>query len=73
MFDHGTGHDVVGDFVSGTDTLDLSAFGFASFQDVQTATHDDGGGNAVIDLGNGDTVTLTGVTLSHLHGGDFIL
>jgi Ca2+-binding RTX toxin-like protein len=72
LFDHGTGQDTVGDFVSGTDKLDLSAFGFASFSAVQAATHDVGG-NAVIDLGGGDSVTLTGVTTSQLQSGDVIL
>ncbi|THD34590.1 MAG: hypothetical protein E7773_14495, partial [Sphingomonas sp.] len=72
VFDHGTGQDSVGDFVSGTDRLDLSAFGFASFSDVQAATHDVGG-NAVIDLGGGDTVTLTGFLSSQLQSGDVIL
>jgi Ca2+-binding RTX toxin-like protein len=72
VFDHGTGQDTVGDFVSGSDKLDLSAFGFASFSDVQAATHDVGG-NAVIDLGNGDSVTLSGVLTSQLQSGDVIL
>ncbi|MEO7689450.1 MAG: calcium-binding protein [Sphingomonas sp.] len=73
VFDHSTGQDVVGDFSSGVDKLDLSAFGFASFQDVQNASHDDGGGDLVIDLDNGDTVTLMGVTTSQLQSGDVIL
>ncbi|MEP7007876.1 MAG: calcium-binding protein, partial [Sphingomonas bacterium] len=72
VFDHGTGQDVVGDFVSGTDRLDLSAFGFASFTDVLTATHDVGG-NAVIDLGGGDNVTLSGFISAQLQSGDVIL
>ena len=72
VFDHGTGHDVVGDFVSGSDQLDLSAFGFTSVQDVQNAAHDVGS-DMVIDLGNGDSVTLTGMASFQLHGGDLIL
>jgi Ca2+-binding RTX toxin-like protein len=72
LFDHGTGQDTVADFVSGSDKLDLSAFGFADFTAVQAATHDVGG-NAVIDLGGGDSVTLTGVTSSQLQSGDVIL
>jgi len=71
VFAHGTGQDTIGDFVSGTDKIDLTAFGFASYQAVINATHDVGG-NAVIDLGNGDQVTLTGVTTAQLHSGDFI-
>ncbi|MEO7691517.1 MAG: calcium-binding protein, partial [Sphingomonas sp.] len=72
VFDLGTGQDTVGDFVSGSDKLDLSAFGFADFTAVQAATHDVGG-NAVIDLGGGDTVTLTGVLSGQLQSGDVIL
>jgi Ca2+-binding RTX toxin-like protein len=71
VFAHGTGQDTIGDFVAGTDKIDLTAIGFASYQDVINATHDVGG-NAVIDLGNGDQVTLTGVTTAQLHSGDFI-
>lgn len=71
VFAHGTGQDSIGDFVTGTDKIDLTAIGFASYQDVINATHDVGG-NAVIDLGNGDQVTLTGVTTAQLHSGDFI-
>ena len=71
VFGHGTGQDSIGDFVAGTDKIDLTAIGFASYQDVINATHDVGG-NAVIDLGNGDQLTLTGVTTAQLHSGDFI-
>jgi len=71
VFAHGTGQDSIGDFVAGTDKIDLTAIGFASYQDVINATHDVGG-NAVIDLGNGDQVILTGVTTAQLHSGDFI-
>lgn len=71
VFNLGTGQDTVGDFVSGTDKLNLSAF-FADFTSVQAATQDVGG-NAVIDLGGGNTVTLTGVTSSQLQSGDVIV
>lgn len=73
VFEHGTGIDTVMDFVSGTDKLDLSAIGFVNFAAVQAATHDDAGGNAVIDLGNGESVTLMGVSSSQLQSGDVIL
>ena len=69
VFAAGTGQDVVSDFASGTDHLDLSAFGFGSFAAVQAAMHDDGG-NAVIDLGGGNTVTLTGVLSAQIQSGD---
>jgi hypothetical protein len=62
----------VGDFVSGTDKIDLIAFGFADFAAVQAATTDVGG-SAVIDLGGGNSVTLAGVLEAQLQAGDFIL
>ena len=72
VFGHGTRKDVVGDFVTGTDKLDLTAFGFSDFAAVQAATHDVNG-NAVIDFGSGDSVTLTGVLKAQLHSGDVII
>ncbi|MDB5678844.1 Calx-beta domain-containing protein [Sphingomonas bacterium] len=66
----GVGHDTVGDFASGTDRLDLTAY-FADFTTFQAATHDVGG-NAVIDLGNGETVTLSGVLSAQIQSGDVI-
>ena len=71
VFASGTGHDSVGDFVSGSDKLDLSAF-FTSFAAVQAATHDVGG-NAVIDLGGGNDVTLSGFLTAMLQSGDVIV
>ncbi|MDB5680122.1 M10 family metallopeptidase C-terminal domain-containing protein [Sphingomonas bacterium] len=73
VFDHGTGQDTVYDFVSGTDQLDLTTIGFANFAAFQAATHDDGDGNAVVDLGGGDTVTLLGVHSNQIQSGDVIL
>jgi len=70
-FASGTGQDSVGDFLSGSDKLDLSAF-FTSFAQVQAATHDVGG-NAVIDLGGGDSVTLSGFLTAQLQSGDVIV
>ncbi|WP_448660078.1 calcium-binding protein [Sphingomonas sp. CJ99] len=72
VFARGTGGDVIGDFQSGTDRIDLSAFGFASFAAVQAAMGENGG-TAFIDLGNGDFIVLNGVAMSTLGAGDFIL
>lgn len=73
LFAAGSGQDTVGDFVSGSDKLDLSAFGFADFAAVQAATTDNGSGYAVIDLGGGNSVTLFGVAEAQLQSGDVIL
>ncbi|WP_448660079.1 calcium-binding protein [Sphingomonas sp. CJ99] len=72
VFTRGTGGDVIGDFQAGTDRIDLSAFGFASFAAVQAAMGDNGG-TAFINLGNGDFIVLNGVAKAALGAGDFIL
>lgn len=72
VFGTGSGQDIVGDFVSGTDKLNLAAYGFADFAAVQAATSDVGG-NAVINLGGGNNVTLNGVLTATLQSGDVIL
>ena len=73
VFDVGGAHDSVFDFTSGTDKLDLTAFGFTSFAQVQAAMHDDINGHAVIDFGNGDDVTLLTVSSAQVQSGDVIL
>ncbi len=72
VFEHGTGGDVIGDFTTGTDKIDLSAFGFANFQAVVNSMHEMNGTTA-IDLGGGDFIVLNGVANASLHAGDFIL
>ena len=68
VFAASVGQDIVSDFVSGTDKLDLDLY-FADFAAFQAATTDVGG-NAVVDLGNGLTVTLTGVLEAQIQSGD---
>jgi len=72
VFARGTGGDVIGDFVAGTDRIDLSAFGFTSYAQVEAALGEYGG-TAFLTLGNGDMVVLNGVARSALSAGDFIL
>jgi hypothetical protein len=72
VFEHGTGGDVIGDFTAGTDKIDLSAFGFAGFAQVQSAMVENGGTTA-INLGGGDFIVINGVAEASLHAGDFIL
>ena len=72
VFDNGTGQDIVMDFVSGSDKLDFRTLGFTSFAQVQAATTDVGG-NAVIDLGGGNSVTLTGFLKAQLQSGDVLI
>ncbi len=72
VFERGTGGDVIGDFVAGTDRIDLSAFGFTSFAQVEAVLGEQGG-TAFLTLGNGDMVVLNGVARAALSAGDFIL
>jgi Ca2+-binding RTX toxin-like protein len=72
VFEHGTGGDVIGDFVAGTDKIDLTAFGFANFDTLVNSMHEVNGTTA-IDLGGGDFIVLNGVAEASLHAGDFIL
>ena len=65
VFAGGGGNDVVLDFEAGSDMLqiasDINGTGVHSAEDV-AARATTVGGNTVIDLGHGDTVTLVGVT-----------
>jgi Ca2+-binding RTX toxin-like protein len=72
VFEHGTGGDVIGDFLAGTDKIDLTAFGFANYQTLVNSMHEVNGTTA-IDLGGGDFIVLNGVAEASLHAGDFIL
>ncbi|WP_447762571.1 M10 family metallopeptidase C-terminal domain-containing protein [Sphingopyxis panaciterrae] len=72
VFERGTGGDVIGDFVRGSDKIDVSAFGFASFAALQASFSQTGAHGAIV-LGNGDFIVLHNVTMSQLTQGDFIL
>jgi len=72
VFEHGTGVDVVISFDPGIDKIDLTAIGY-SWQQVQNALHDTNQNALEIDLGNGDAVFLSSVTVSQLQQSDFIL
>ncbi|MEZ2144669.1 VCBS domain-containing protein [Bradyrhizobium sp. DN5] len=70
----GGGADTIGDFLqTQTDKIDLTGVaGVSSFAQVQ-ALATQVGLNTVIDFGNGDSLTLSNVTLSNLTAADFIL
>jgi serralysin len=63
---------VIGDFLHGTDQIDLSAFDFASFAALQ-ANFIQNDNVGAINLGNGDFIVLHNVTMSQLSVGDFLL
>ena len=83
VFRPGSGADTIGDeedsspggrFAAGVgseDAIDLRGYGFGSFaDDVISETVD---GHTLIDLGDGDSITLIGVLHTALHEDDFLL
>ncbi|MDX1739098.1 MAG: calcium-binding protein, partial [Alphaproteobacteria bacterium] len=63
------------DFESGTggDILDLQhVAAISSFEDVMANTSQDGD-DTVIDLGEGDIITLSGVDMTSLQENDFLI
>jgi len=72
VFERGTGGDVIGDFATGTDKVQVTGLGFASFADVQAAMTTDGVSTA-LDLGLGDFVVFNGVTMGSFAAGDFLV
>ncbi|MBB3285275.1 MULTISPECIES: VCBS domain-containing protein [unclassified Rhizobium] len=73
VFANTIGKDVVHNFDVAHDKIDLIGFaGFNSFADVLAHLSTDASGNAVITLGNGETITLTGVSVAALTADDFL-
>jgi Ca2+-binding RTX toxin-like protein len=72
VFKTGYGQDIVTDFHSGKDTIDLRGLnGVNGFTDLRTH-HLDVSGNSVIIHAGMDTLTLQHVSKSDLHAGDFL-
>lgn len=70
-FVEGNGHDVIDGFETGIDKLALGNFGFTSFTDIEELiTYS--GDQALIDLGGGDSIILTGLD-GPLGAGDFLI
>ena len=77
VFNSGDGRDVITDFsLADGDKLflqsDLNGSGITSGAQALTHTFD-AGGNAIIDLGGGNSVALLGVNTANLTAGDFIV
>nr|WP_242431852.1 Ig-like domain-containing protein [Burkholderia ambifaria] len=67
------GNDTLHTFDLAADKIDLVGFtGIASFSDVQAHLADDANGNAVLTLGDGATITVTGVHSADLTSGNFV-
>ncbi|MES0064063.1 Ig-like domain-containing protein, partial [Mesorhizobium sp. M0041] len=73
VFSQPIGNDTVHSFDAAADQIDLIGYnGLASFADVQAHMVDDANGNAVIALGDGQSITLDGVHSSALTGSNFV-
>ena len=71
VFAQPIGNDTIYGFNAASDTIDLTGFSSAgSYGDLHIA--DNASGNAVITLGNGETITLVGVDASALSASDFV-
>nr|WP_268040134.1 Ig-like domain-containing protein [Burkholderia ambifaria]WDR98180.1 Ig-like domain-containing protein [Burkholderia ambifaria] len=73
VFSQPIGNDTLHTFDLAADKIDLVGFtGIANFSDVQAHLADDANGNAVITLGDGATITVTGVHSADLTGDNFV-
>ncbi|MER9764237.1 Ig-like domain-containing protein, partial [Mesorhizobium sp. M0138] len=73
VFSQPIGNDTVHSFDAAADQIDLIGYsGFQSFADVQAHMADDANGNAVITLGDGQSILLDGVHSSALADGNFV-
>ncbi|WP_436211131.1 beta strand repeat-containing protein [Bradyrhizobium sp. LjRoot220] len=67
------GHDTIYNFDTAHDQIDLIGYaGFTTFVDVQVQTINNDLGDAVITLGDGQSITLHGVDANSLSADDFV-
>jgi serralysin len=72
IFGRRYGADIIDDFANGEDRINLSDFNLKNYASLEAKMSQDGG-NVVINLGHGDTLTLLAATLVELDKTDFIL
>ena len=75
VFERGTGHDVVTDFVTdgaSHDIAKLTGFGYTSFSQVQAALTQ-AGADTLLTLSDGSQVTFLNHTVGQFTAGDFVL
>ena len=73
VFSQPIGHDTVFNLDIAHDQIDLIGYSaFATFADIQAHTANDGAGNAVITLGESQSITLHGVDANSLSADDFV-
>ena len=66
----GNGSDVIENFQTGNDKIRLEGYGLSSFSAVMSNAYQSGG-DTVVDLKNGETLTFRNVSLSNLSASDF--
>ncbi|MES2442767.1 MAG: hypothetical protein V4574_08040 [Pseudomonadota bacterium] len=66
-----SGTDMITDFATGSDRIDLTALGF-DWQDVQDAMSQNDG-NTILNLGGGNSLIISDVANAALHESDFVL
>ena len=73
VFAQPIGHDTIYSFNTSEDQIDLVGYTrFANLEDVQRHLTEDGAGNAVITLADGQSITLSGVPVSSLSATNFV-
>jgi len=72
VFEEGDGRDWVRDFSNGYDKIDLSAFGFEDFHELRDNIHT-GWRASRIELEDGDSIYVSGLTHWNISESDFIL
>ncbi len=73
VFAQPIGNDVVHSFDVGQDQIDLIGYaGFTSFADVQAHLSNNAAGDAVITLGDGQSITILSVPAAALTAGNFV-
>src|SRR5207248_1594826 len=73
VFAQPIGDDTIYNYDPVADQIDLIGYaGFTSFSDVQAHLANDAAGNAVITLGDGQSITLQGVDAASLNSSDFV-
>src|SRR5262249_16690198 len=71
VFANPIGNDVIHHFDTGMDQVDLVGFGIDDFTALQGHITNDANGNALITLGDGETITIDGVSAGQLAADNF--
>ena len=72
VFAQPIGHDTIRAFDVAHDRIDLIGYGLASFGDIISHITTDAGGDAVITLADGQSITLDGIAAASLSANNFV-